>query len=211
MNFLAHLFLSGDSPELLVGNLMGDFVKGRLAGRFPPGIRAGIELHRRIDSFAHGNGDFIAGKRRIDPSFGHYRGILVDLFYDHFLALDWDDYRDEPLPRFLARAGRILEDHREVLPERLQRILPAMLCDWIPSYRLIEGIGEVLGRMSGRIGRPNPLPAGVEELRRNYGALRDDFRRFLPEARRYAEEEIGRLTFQMQRHELCHRDTEDTE
>ncbi len=193
MNFLAHLFLSGDIPELMVGNLMGDFVKGRLAGRFPPGIQAGIELHRGIDSFAHGNGIFIASKRRVDPSFGHYRGVLVDLFYDHFLALDWDDYRDEPLPCFLARAGRILDEHRDVLPERLQRILPAMLGDWLPSYRRIDGIGEVLGRMSGRIGRPNPLSAGVGELRKNYGALRDDFRRFLPEVAAYVNSELRRL------------------
>jgi acyl carrier protein phosphodiesterase len=194
MNFLAHLFLSGDVPELLVGNLMGDFVKGRLAGRFPPGIRAGLELHRGIDSFAHGNAIFIASKRRIDPSFRHYRGVLVDLFYDHFLALDWDDYRDEPLPHFLERSRRMLEEHREVLPERLERIVPAMFGDWLPSYRRIDGIGEVLGRMSGRIGRPNPLQAGVDELRENYGALRDDFRRFLPEVTAYADGEIARLT-----------------
>ncbi|HEY6872477.1 MAG TPA: ACP phosphodiesterase [Geobacteraceae bacterium] len=194
MNFLAHLYLSGDVPELLVGNLMGDFVKGRLAGRFPPGIRAGLELHRGIDSFAHNNEIFMASKRRIDPSFRHYRGVLVDLFYDHFLALDWDDYRDEPLPHFLERAERILKEHREVLPERLLRILPALFGDWLPSYRRIDGIGEVLGRMSGRIGRPNPLQEGVHELRRNYAALRGDFRRFLQEATAYAAGEIDRLT-----------------
>jgi acyl carrier protein phosphodiesterase len=194
MNFLAHLYLSGQMPELMVGNLMGDFVKGKLAGRFSPGIQAGLELHRGIDSFAHRNDIFIASKRRIDPSYRHYSGVLVDLFYDHFLALDWDDYREEPLPRYLERARQVLWEHREVLPERLQRIIPAMFGDWLPSYREIDGIGAVLVRMAGRIGRPNPLGEGVDELRRNYDALRGDFRRFLPEVRGYAEKEIERLT-----------------
>lgn len=194
MNFLAHLFLSGDKPELLVGNLMGDFVKGRLPGGFPPGIVKGLELHRGIDSFAHRNEFFIGSKRRIDPSFGHYRGVLVDLFYDHFLAVHWDDYAAEPLPRFLARARRIVEERREELPERARRIIPAMFGDWLPSYRRIDGIGEVLVRMSGRIVRPNPLKEGVGELRRNYEPLREDFRRFFPQVTAYAEGEIRRLT-----------------
>jgi acyl carrier protein phosphodiesterase len=104
MNFLAHLYLSGDDPELLVGNLMGDFVKGRLEGRFPPGIERGIALHRRIDSFAAGNHNFLLSKRRIEPSFGLYRAVLVDLYYDHFLAIDWNEYAEVAFPRFVANA-----------------------------------------------------------------------------------------------------------
>lgn len=181
MNFLAHLYLSGDDPQLLVGNLMGDFVKGRLEGCFPPGIERGIALHRRIDSFAAGNRHFLLSKRRIAPSFGHYRGVLVDLFYDHFLAVHWDVYADVPLPRFLESARRVIAAHEGVLPERLRRIVPLMFDDWLPSYREIGGIAGVLERMSGRIARPNRLGEGAVELQRHYGEFYGDFREFLPE------------------------------
>ncbi len=92
MNFLAHLALSGNRAEIMVGNLMGDFVKGRLDGRFPAGIQFGLELHRRIDRFAEDSEHFIRSRHRIDGRFGLFRGALVDLFYDHFLARNWRLY-----------------------------------------------------------------------------------------------------------------------
>jgi acyl carrier protein phosphodiesterase len=182
MNFLAHLFLSGNSPELLVGNLMGDFVKGRLEGYFPAGIEQGILLHRRIDSFAGRSEYFHRSRHRLDKQFGLYRGVLVDLFYDHFLAAHWDDYADVPLSLFLSEAWRVLSRHREILPDRLQRIMPLMFDEWLPSYREIRGIAAVLGRMSRfRIRRANRLAEGAEELNRHYGELYSDFREFFPE------------------------------
>jgi acyl carrier protein phosphodiesterase len=100
VNFLTHLFVSGGAPGLLVGNLMGDFIRGRLDGRFPPDIEQGILLHREIDSFAGQNRNFLRSKRRLDSCFGLYRGVLVDLFYDHFLAAHWEDYADVPFSFF---------------------------------------------------------------------------------------------------------------
>ncbi len=180
MNFLTHLFLSNGAPELLVGNLMGDFVKGRLDGRFPPGIVEGILLHRQIDSYTGQNGHFLRSKRRLDQSFGHYRGVLVDLFYDHFLAANWEDYADVPLPFFLSDSWRILCEHKEFLPDRLQRIMPFMFRDWLPSYSDIGGIAAVLHRMSFRLKRANLLGEGTEALNRHYEGLYGDFRKFFP-------------------------------
>jgi len=182
VNFLAHLFLSGNTSGLLVGNLMGDFVKGRLDGRFPPGIEQGILLHRQIDSFAGQNRNFLRSKRRLDQSFGHYRGVLVDLFYDHFLAAHWEDYVDVPLSFFISDAWRILCEHKEFLPDKLRRILPFLFRDWLPSYSEIEGIVAVLHRISRfRLKRENRLGEGAEALSRHYGGLYGDFREFLPE------------------------------
>ena len=181
MNFLTHLFLSSGAPELLVGNLMGDFVKGRLDGRFPPGIEQGILLHREIDSFAGQNWHFIRSKRRLDQSFGHYRGVLVDLFYDHFLAANWKDYADVPFSVFISDAWRILCEHKEFLPDKLQRIMPLMFKDWLPSYGDIGGIAAVLPRISLRLKRANRLGEGAEALSGNYRGLYEDFRKFLPE------------------------------
>lgn len=181
MNFLAHLFLSGDDPELLVGNLMGDFVKGRLVGHFPAGIERGINLHRRIDSFAGQNRHFLRSKKRIDESFGHYRGVLVDLFFDHFLAVHWDEYSDVTFRNFLSDTFRIVRDHENFVPERLRRVTPIIFNELLPSYREIEGIARALQRMSTRIMRPNRLGEGAVELRKHYDGFYCDFCEFLPE------------------------------
>jgi acyl carrier protein phosphodiesterase len=182
VNFLAHLFLSNGAPELLVGNLLGDFVKGRLDGRFPPGIKQGILLHREIDSFTGQNGHFLRSKRRLDQSFGHYRGVLVDLFYDHFLAANWEDYADVPYCVFISDTWRVLCEHKEFLPDKLHRIIPLMFRDWLPLYSDIGGIAAILHRMSlSRLKRANRLGEGDEALSRHYGGLYDDFQRFLPE------------------------------
>ncbi len=190
MNFLAHLHLSGNEPEVLVGNLMGDFVKGRLAGEYPPGIERGIVLHRRIDSFAAGNAHFRGSKARLDPAFGLYRGVMVDLFYDHFLALHWGEYAPMALDVFVAAAYHVVTEFEEVLPERLKRVVPVIFTELIPSYREVAGIERALGRMGARLRRENPLREGAGELVRHYGGLEEDFRRFYPEAMAYVREQI---------------------
>ncbi len=186
MNYLIHIFLAGDDSESLVGNMMGDFVKGRLDERYPPGVRRGIEMHRKIDSFAAGNPFFIRSKRRIHDSYGHYKGILVDIFYDHFLARNWEEYSPVPFPEFIRNAYRILSDYEETMPERLREILPRMFsANWLLSYRDMEGVASVLQRMSARIGRANPLGKGIDELAGNYPLLLADFRCFMPDLTKY--------------------------
>ena len=188
MNFLTHLFLSGDTPGLLVGNLMGDFVKGRLDGRFPADIEQGILLHRKIDSFAGRNRNFLRSKRRLDPCFGLYRGVLVDLFYDHFLAAYWEDYAGVSLSFFISDTWQVLCEHKEFLPDKLRRIMPFLFGDWLPSYSDTEGITAVLRRMSRfRLKRANRLWEGAEALGRHYGGLYADFREFFPELIAFSE------------------------
>jgi acyl carrier protein phosphodiesterase len=167
---------------------MGDFVKGSLDGRFPPGIERGILLHREIDSFTGQNQHFLRSKRRIDKSFGLYRGVLVDLFYDHFLAAHWEDYADVPLSLFISDTWRILCEHKEFLPARLQRIMPVMFRDWLPSYHDVEGIAAVLHRISRfRLKRPNCLAEGATALSKHYEGLCGDFQKFFPELLAFSE------------------------
>lgn len=186
MNYLFHLYLSGDDPAILTGNFMGDFVKGRLTDSYPPSLRRGIELHRRIDSFAQNHPGFTRSRLRIAPEFGLYRGILVDLYYDHFLASGWDRFSPEPLPAYLGRVRGVVEGNRALLPERLQRLVPVIFEEMIPSYLSTDGVAQALERMSRRVSRANPLAQGGKELTRHYPALQEDFLGFLPEIRRYA-------------------------
>lgn len=165
---------------------MGDFVKGPLAGPYPARLRRGLELHRRIDSFAQSEPHFTRSRQRLDPLFGHYRGILVDLYYDHFLATSWSDWSAEPLPTYLLRVRGIIEERSQLLPERLQVLVPVIFEDMIPSYLEAEGVGLALTRMSLRMRRANPLAGGGAELLRRYREVREDFLGFLPAARVFA-------------------------
>jgi acyl carrier protein phosphodiesterase len=108
--------------------------------------------------------------------------MLIDLFYDHFLAAHWEDYAEVPLSLFISEAWRVLCEHKEFLPDRLQRIMPVMFEEWLPSYSNLGGIAAVLHRISCfRIKRANPLGEGAEALNRHYGGLYRDFKKFFPE------------------------------
>lgn len=193
MNFLFHMYLSGDDQELLVGNLMGDFVKGPLGDDYPPRIRQGLMLHRKIDSFAQGDIDFQATRLRLSPEYGLYRGVLVDLFYDHFLAKEWDSWSDTPFKDYLSWARGAVEKQLEIMPVKLQEIVPVIFNELLPSYKNITGTEAALMRMSGRVKRPNPLGEGGAELTRHYEAIKADFERFTPTAQRFAAEYIADL------------------
>ena len=187
MNFLFHMLLSGDDDQLLVGNFMGDFVKGNLGDRFSQRINQGIALHRRIDSFASQNELFQRSRKRLDPCYGLYRPVLVDLFYDHLLSIEWSSWSDEPLAGYIARTRAIIERHNEILPERLQPLVPYIFEEMLPSYAEVSGIGRALERMSRRVKRrDNPLVGGEAELLLNYEGLQSDFRGFMPLIRRFS-------------------------
>ena len=182
MNYLAHLYLADGTDESLVGSLVGDFVKGDDHHGYSVGIRRAILIHRRIDAYGNAHHVYRRSKRRIHSSYRHTRGILVDLFYDHFLARDWDTYADESLGNFTSRVYRAMETHRDILPPRLQSILTKMAADnWLLSYREVTNIGHALAGLSLRLTRRNELARGLEELRRNYTGLEGDFRAFFPQ------------------------------
>jgi len=179
MNILFHMYLSGDNPELLVGNFMGDFVKGLLDDFYPQRIRQGLVLHRRIDSFAQKNAAFQASRLRLPARYGLYRGVLVDLFYDHFLANEWDSWSGRPLGEYLVWARRIIEEHQALMPQRLQALIPVMFDELLPSYSSIAGIESALYRMSRRVKRANQLAEGGRELSLHYRELQADFGKFM--------------------------------
>jgi acyl carrier protein phosphodiesterase len=180
------MFLSGDDPELLVGNFMGDFVKGPLGDVYPPRIRQGLVLHRKIDSFAQKDADFQNSRLRLSASYGLYRGVLVDLFYDHFLATEWHHWSRREFPDYLSWARNCIELHRGVMPQKLQDLVPVIFDQLLPSYRSISGIGSALTRMSRRITRPNSLAGGEAELIRHYEELKIDFDSFARNAQQFA-------------------------
>jgi acyl carrier protein phosphodiesterase len=187
MNYLGHLYLAEDTPQSLVGNLLGDFVKGAISDVYPSAIRRGIELHRKVDAFTDSHNVFRSSIRLISPARRRFAGIMIDMFYDHFLAKHWLLYAHSSLPAFSQKVYGALQEYRELLPERLQRMLPYIIQeDWLTSYKEISAIDRALNRLSKRFKRENPLVNAAEELAANYAPLEADFHRFFPDLIDYA-------------------------
>ncbi|MBP5957095.1 DUF479 domain-containing protein [Pseudomonas anatoliensis] len=186
MNYLAHLHLGGQRPDQLLGSLYGDFVKGRLQGQFAPEVEAGIQLHRRIDVFTdrHPLVDIALG--RFSDTRRRYAGIVLDVFFDHCLARDWRLYADQPLAQFTTDVYRVLSREPQ-LPERLAKIAPHMVAhDWLGSYQEFEVLDQVLRGISRRLSRPEELAGAMQELRRLYEPLSEDFALFYPQLQDFA-------------------------
>jgi acyl carrier protein phosphodiesterase len=185
------MYLSGCDPELLVGNFMGDFVKGSIGNAYAPRIALGLKLHRKIDCFAQNNLHFQTSRLRLAPRYGLYRGVLVDLFYDHFLAIEWTSWAKTPLSEYISSTRTIVESYLDIMPERLREFVPIIYTELLPSYAQISGIESALARMSRRVARANLLAEGGAELTIHYDELKADFGRFIIEAQRYSTEFIS--------------------
>ena len=188
MNYLAHLFLAGPRAESLIGNLAGDFVKGPLHDRFPPPIAAGITQHRRIDEFTDTHPAVAAFRRIVAAEHGHYARVICDVFFDHFLACDWDAYSRESRHEFLARVFRTLDPHVDEMPGRLRFVYPLMRDQqWLESYAEIDGVAMALRGLSRRFSRKTRLDPAVHFLTDTRETLRAHFAQFFPDVIDYAK------------------------
>jgi acyl carrier protein phosphodiesterase len=187
LNYLAHLYLAEDTDESLLGNLLGDFVKGYVGERYAPEIAKGITAHRKIDTFTDAHPIVLESKRLLSPERRRFAGILIDLFYDHLLARHWDQYSAVPLPIFTGRVYKVLERHKDTLPDRLQSAVPFMIKhDWLGSYADLASIERAIDRTSARLKRTNKLAGGIVELELHYLELEAHFRSFFPDLVRFA-------------------------
>jgi acyl carrier protein phosphodiesterase len=188
VNWLAHLRLSPDEPQVRLGALLGDFARADEVERLPPRVRDGVLQHRALDRFTDAHPVFRRSRARIAAPLRRFAGVLIDVFYDHFLARDWQRFGDgRPLRAFTAAQYALLAEHRALLPAVLRDVAPAMQSeDWLASYAELAGIDLVLLRMSRRLRRDNPLASGGAELRAHYAELEGDFAAFFAEAERFA-------------------------
>lgn len=185
MNYLAHVFLARETSETIVGGLLGDFVKGGAACGYPDEIRAGILLHRQIDRYTDGHAIVRASRGLIGAPRRRFAGIMVDVFYDHFLARHWARYSPTPLREFTQQIYAILAPHRATFPDRLQRVLPRMIADdWLGSYGQIQTVDAALKGIARRFkqyGRARTLECAVADLEEHYTQFENDFLVFFPD------------------------------
>jgi len=182
MNHLAHLFLAQPTAESLIGNLAGDFVKGVIGERFPPAIAEGIRHHRRVDAFTDAHPSVAAFRRVLIPDHGHYARVISDMFFDHFLAVDFERWGGEPLSAFLSRIYALIDPHVDQLPGRLRFVYPRMRDEeWLQSYATIEGIHLALTNMSYRLSRRPHLETATRHLIDSRAELQRRFDAFFPD------------------------------
>ncbi|MDP5081900.1 MAG: ACP phosphodiesterase [Winogradskyella sp.] len=182
MNFLAHIYLSGDHNLLMVGNFAADGVRGNKYKLYPKEMQAGIKLHREIDTFTDAHPLFRKCTKRLHKGYGHYSGVIVDIFFDHFLAKNWDQYSEIPLSIFVAEFYDTLVQHKELLPPRFQTLTPIMIeGNWLLSYATIDGIQLVLNGMNRRTKGLSKMNEATEELKTHYAAFEEDFTAFFQE------------------------------
>ncbi len=189
MNYLAHLYLADPTPESLIGNLLGDFVKGRLG---PPGdddaISRGILLHRKIDAFSNVHPRACCSRNRISSARRRFAGIIIDIFFDHLLARHWNEYSNVELSVFVANVYRVLWERRAILPQRLNAMLVPMIKeDWLQGYQDLDNVALSLDRVALRLKRRNSLRGSIDEVKSNYEQLEKDFLAFFPDLIRYSE------------------------
>ncbi|MDD4599213.1 MAG: ACP phosphodiesterase [Lentimicrobiaceae bacterium] len=196
MNFLAHLYLSGDDPEIIIGNFIADHVKGKKVELYSTGIQAGIQLHRAIDEFTDNHAVVKETVQGLRPLFRKYAGVVVDMYFDHFLAAGWQRWSEEPLKHFTTGMYHVLMQRFQELPPRTRYMLPYMLKnDWLFNYRKLEGLHRGLSGMAKRTSFASGMEHATEELRTNYDYYQMQFDRFFPELRDFAlirREEITR-------------------
>lgn len=187
MNFLAHVWLAGDGIEDRLGALVGDFVKGPLPGKLSPTLAVGVELHRRVDGYADVHPAFLRSRRRVSAMRRRYAGIMVDMFYDHFLACHWPRFSEVPLAEYVAELYALAERRRGDLPPAFHRTLGYMRQEnWLLSYRTPDAIALALDRLAQyRLRQPNHLGGGGAELLACYEGFETDFLEFIADARRY--------------------------
>ena len=194
MNYLAHIYLSGEDEELKIGNFIADSVKGRQFIHFPLRIQKGIILHRAIDTYTDTHPTVSKSSGRLFDTYSHYSRVIVDIYYDHFLAANWADYSSIPLDEYVDDFYALLDQNKSILPMRVKQFMPYMLKDnWLLSYATIEGIGKILWQMNHRTGRKSNMDLAVKELREYYDLFEDEFRSFFRDLENYTREHIPKL------------------
>ncbi|MBB5020327.1 acyl carrier protein phosphodiesterase [Chitinivorax tropicus] len=181
-NYLTHLCLAEDTPTGRVGNLLGDFIKLRQAAHLPMALQRGLILHQAMDGFTDRHPIVLRSKARISSLRRRYAGILIDIFYDHFLASHWQQYHPTPLLAFTHQIYDELAAFEPVLPDRLRSIRPIMSAEnWLLNYQHLDGIESTLQRFAiHRLKQPSTLGTGVIELTEHYVGLGEDFQQFFP-------------------------------
>ncbi len=192
MNFLAHIYLSGPTEEVIIGNFIGDFVKGRAFDNYPPEVQRGISLHRKIDEFTDSHEIVRSSTSLLRKRHRHYSPVIVDIFYDHFLARSWKEISGTSLEAFTDWFYGMTDRFKHLIPKRALYMLTYMRQDnWLYNYQFKEGVDRALKGLSRRTLYKSNMSKAVADLEANYETFERDFHLFFPEAVSFAQDYLN--------------------
>jgi acyl carrier protein phosphodiesterase len=191
MNFLSHLYLAGNSEGLIIGNFIADAVKGSAYNNFPKEIQQGILLHRKIDSFTDSHPIVELSKQRLRERYRKYAPVIVDIYYDHYLAINWKDYSEIELAVFVENIYSIIKSNHSTLPTKSAKFTNYMLeHNILVGYSKLEGIEKVLYGMSRRAKFQSNMEHAINDLKQHFNLFENEFKVFFPELQQYVKKEI---------------------
>lgn len=182
MNYLAHLHLSNHQPMLTIGNMIADFIKSNHISIYSPAVQRGIHLHRFIDTYTDQHAIVRQGTERLRPTQGKYAPVVIDILFDHLLAVNWEKYSEIALSKFAKQQYALLEENLEILPKKLQKNLPKMIRgNWLEGYGQEAGIRYTLERMDERTKFPSSFVTAFDTLQEFYPLFEKEFNIFYPD------------------------------
>lgn len=194
MNFLAHLYLSGNDTNIIIGNFIADHIKGNKFKHLPLSIQKGIRLHREIDTFTDTHPVVKKSMHRLNERYGHYDGVIIDIFYDHFLAKNWTNYSTIPFDKYVQSIYTLLQDNLPLLPKKTVEMLPYMIqYNWLYNYQYLKGIKTVLVGMNKRTNGKSKMHLAIEDLKIHYNDFEKDFSLFFEDIRLFTSNKIQEL------------------
>lgn len=194
MNFLAHIHLSGENEMIKIGNFMADGVRGKQYENFPLAIQKGILLHRAIDTFTDAHPIFRQSTKKLHSRYHHYAGVIVDMYYDHFLAKNWSDYHNESLALYSEKFYQSLLDNHSILTSKAQHLLPYIMeYNWLVNYQSVSGIERILNQMDHRTKNQSLMRFATEELVAHYDEFEAEFSLFYKEVQLFSKNKLNEL------------------
>jgi acyl carrier protein phosphodiesterase len=194
LNYLAHAYLSFGQPEILVGNIISDFVKGKKKFDYPKTIQQGIAFHRVIDTFTDEHAATKEAKAIFRPHYRLYSGAFIDVLYDHFLATDENEFSERSLYEFSLQVYSVLESHKQWLPDRVAALFPYMKNhNWLYNYRTLSGAGKSLGGVVRRAAYLTESDTAVELFEKHYQPLLQCYRQFWKDVKPFARRQFDMI------------------
>ena len=198
MNFLAHIYLSGDDDDIKIGNFLGDFVKGRLTklanAPYAKGVINGMALHREIDFFTDNHPIVRQSKHRLQPKYHKCAGILVDMFYDHILAKNFEQYSTISLDNYAQSFYNLLNKRKSEIPEPMGIMVKSMTTrNWLLNYKTDEGIEWALQGIAKRLSFESGIELAIQDLSKDYDLYESEFKLFFPELISHCKNQLAIL------------------
>ena len=194
MNFLSHLYLAGNSEGLIIGNFIADSVKGSAYNNFSKEIQQGIILHRKIDSFTDSHPVVEQSKQRLREKYKKYSSVIVDIYYDHYLAINWNEYSEIELEIFVQNIYSIIKKNHSILPAKSVHFIKYMLEHKILlGNSKLDGLEKWLYGMSRRAKFESNMEHAIHDLKEHFSLFENEFKIFFPELKEYVKKEIPPL------------------